>query len=246
MNDFKQGMGIHSMWGLSPSFDLLSSQRRCGVGLGCSSYCCCCCCCCCNCESGNDQKQEDINILLANPSDVRHVLHTLGRRHRHNHPRYRIHIFLLEPEIEILARHILQLKIFLDEHVPTRHRACLYLELYNALISRRAYDYVEQSGKELGEFVYYEKRDGAGVSSSYPDDDHDGQENKEENKENEEELALLRQLVDLSWLKQKERDALYHVFHKEWLHSDDKQQEHHVKVLRDFRLRGYYRDRYDW
>lgn len=309
MNDFKQGMGIHSMWGLSPSFDLLSFQEQ-GP----------CCCCCSDRHSDNvsDQKQEEINILLANPGDARHIVHTLSRRNRHcrnpaittkstttttttrtdidtgrtqDHSSHQqqqqqhVNIFLLEPEIEILARHILQMKIFLDENIPIRHRASLYLELYNALISGRAYDYVEQAGKELGEFVYENGGDfdddaaAAGGGGGWRFHHDNGQVGQEELSPS----SFLSRLVDLSWLKHKERDALYHVFHNEWSKSssvgnnssrvharnrrndtaanhgiipkvsatqhDNKEEEvnnYNVELLREFRLRGYYGDRYDW
>mmetsp|Transcript_2357 Transcript_2357/g.4392 ORF Transcript_2357/g.4392 Transcript_2357/m.4392 type:complete len:638 (+) Transcript_2357:666-2579(+) len=250
MNDFKQGMGFHTMWGLSPSFDLLLYQTTVAATDTATSV-----------AGTVAAKQEEINILLVHPGDARHVVHTLGRhgcrcRRQQQQQQQHVNIFILESEIEILARHILQMKIFLDDYIPIRHRASLYLELYNGLISERGYDYVNQAGKDLGEFVYGDDVIGNGNGG---DDD---------------ELSRLRHLVDLSWLKQKERDALYHVFQNEWCGSGivsgsgvssvntggslsdtggngrsklhhDKLQEVNVELLRDYRLRGYYGDRYD-
>ena len=199
-NDLNQGLGIHSLWGLSPSFNLLSRLP----------------------STHSENASSELNILLSKPSDVRHIIHTMGRR-KLSDCSGKINIFLLESESEVLARHLLQLYLFLDTNIPIRHRASLYLELYNSLLSKRGQDYVVHSGKELGDVMHSD-----GDSSSY-----------------------LEKVIDLTWLKQKERDSLHQIFSCSWVKSGDENssltgQDYSVKTLREYRMRGYYGDRYDW
>ena len=198
-NDLNKGLGIHSLWGLSPSFNLLS--RLPGIH--------------------NKNASSELNILLSKPSDVRHIIHTMGRRSRSDYSG-KINIFLLESESEVFARHLLQLHLFLDTNIPIRHRASLYLELYNSLLSKRGLDCVVNSGKQLGDIMHSD-----GDSSSY-----------------------LEKVIDLTWLKQTERDSLHQIFSCYWVKSGDESSslsgtDYGVKILREYRMRGYYGDRYD-
>jgi len=120
---------------------------------------------------------------------------------------------------------LLLLHIYLDD-IPIRHRAALFLEMYNSLISKRSEDYAALAGKELCELVY------------------DGDNYK----------GYLKHIVDLGRLKQKERDNLDGVF-RSWNTSTststgssngEEDECDDVEVLRDYRLRGYYGERYDW
>jgi len=197
-NDLKQGLGFHSLWGLSPSFNLLSRLP-------------------------SENAPSELNILLSKPSDVRHIIHFLARRSRSDYSG-KINVFILESELEVLARHLLQLYLFLDTNIPIRHRASLYLELYNSLLSKRGQDYVVHSGKQLGDVMYSD----GDCSCSY-----------------------LEKVINLTWLKQKERDSLHHIFNSCWRKSGDESssltgKDHSVKSLREYRMRGYYGDRYDW
>lgn len=225
------------MWGLSPSYDLLSR-----IDVHVQKPTC------------NGNNQNEINILLVKPSDARHLIHTLSRRtrHRHNsttsihHPK--INIFILESETEVIARHLLQLQVFLDDTIPIRHRAALYLELYNALICKKTEDHVRKVSTLLGDWVCTS----TGKNKCDEDEDEDeGKENNEKKNENEDEpsCSYLKNLVDLSWLKQKERDSLYSTFCS-WLGASPyigKTNEYEdASVLRDYRLRNFYGDRYDW
>jgi len=207
----KQGFGEHSMWGLSPSYNVLSRVHD------------------------NDSNRNEINILLVKPGDVRHVIHALAQRHRHrcggNHgaeePKNQqaINVFVLESEIEVLARHLIQLHVFLGDG-PIRHRSALYLELYNSLISKRTQDFVATASKQLGDLVY-----GDGGNDGADDGYNKG---------------CLNDIVDLSWLKQKERDGLHSAFDSWERPRADEEGEYDVGLLRECRLRGYYAERYDW
>ncbi len=202
MINLKNGFGEHSMWGLSPSYNVLRRVQ--------------------NQKDSNFQNEDTINILLVKPGDVRHIIHTVAQRQIYgcedkSSASKPIKIFILESEIEVLARHLLQLHVFLGEN-PIRHRSALYLELYNAFISKRTQDFVSRAAKELGKLVY-----GEGA-----DNEH------------------LENIVDFSWLKQKDRDGLYSVFNSWKCPVTGDNGEYDVSTLRDYRLRGYYEDRYDW
>jgi len=186
------GIGFHSMWGFSPSKDLLNL-----------------------CENSNSTTDEHpISILLLQPCDPRHIIHTIAHRHRSfetsENPRP-IHFYVFERQPEVIARLILLLHIFLDE-LPIRQRASLFLEVYgNSLLQERTEVYVEKAGKLLQQLVIGNEYDGH-----------------------------LGKMVDFSFLKQKEVDALYEVFGF-W----KREKEFDAVTLRDQRLRAYYGDRFD-
>jgi dynein assembly factor 3 len=69
------------MWGFSPALDLLRPQ--------------------------NDG--TPLRVLVAQASDIRHVLASISRRRRHGMPA--VHFYLLENQIEVLARHLLMLQV---------------------------------------------------------------------------------------------------------------------------------------
>ncbi len=224
--DLKQGFGEHSMWGLSPSYNLL--QRK-GNSTPRSEKS----------DSDDGDALNEINILLVKPGDIRHLIHTLGQRYDRESG-HTINIFLLESEMEVLARHLLQLYVFLgtgtsmvnDENanandngnapIPIRHRSAMYLELYNTLISKKAQAFVSDvASKDLCDFVY------------------------ECDQKDERGGCQLKDLVDLTWSKQKERDHLFSVFDS-WKGDEGVDEDHDIAVLREHRLRGFYADRYDW
>ena len=59
----------------------------------------------------------------------------------------------------------------------------------------------------------------------------------------------LEQMLDLTWLKQKERDSLHSIF-SSWTRmsgeTSSSEDEYSVKTLRDYRMRGFYGERFDW
>lgn len=91
---------------------------------------------------------EPINILLAQPGDIRHVLKTLAQRRRHK--KRPVHFYISEVTNETLARHMLLMRVLADWELPIRYRTNTFLELFgNATIQRRTEQYVDGLAKEL-------------------------------------------------------------------------------------------------
>jgi len=94
-----------------------------------------------------------------------------------------IHFFVVENQLEVLARHLLLLQIVFDWELPIRQRASVFLEVFgNTLIQERTERYIHRLGQELVSLVC------------------NGQ-------------GGLADLVDLSDLKYRERDELVDIFH---------------------------------
>jgi dynein assembly factor 3 len=193
MTDIKSGIGIHSLWGYGPSQNLMEFCSGCLP----------------------KSNVDAINILLVQPCDPRHIIHTISRQcdKRSKGQQRPIRFYIIEPQIEILARSILLLNIFFRKEIPIRHRAALFLEVYgNTLIQEKTESILHEMGTNLTNMVYGDKFDGH-----------------------------LGNILDLSALKQRDRDALVDTF-KSW--RTDVMFD--ITSLRDHRLRGYYQDRYDW
>ncbi len=234
MSNLKQGLGVHNMWGFSPSHNILNRIHL------------------------NDEKKDSdghdrpMNILLVKPSDPRHIIHTLAKRLKHSDgttgtcTTSPLNIYILESEIEVLARHLLLLDIYLDSSsirlrgedtklpsaIPIRHRASLYLETFNSTISKRCNDYIVQASSRLRELIFIDN----------DRDDCDGG-------------RFLGKVVNFDWMKQKQLDRLEDIF-KSWGGNDTTQKScsraeddycnDDIGLLRDHRLRSYYGARYDW
>lgn len=217
---FNGGLGLHSMWGFSPSMNLLKlcfheeeidlneeedvESRIEGEGN----------------REEEERELEPINILLVQPSDPRHVIHTVSQRLRSGLKEQKsirpINFYILESETEVLARHILLLHIFFDSDIPIRQRAALYLEIFgNALVQKRTERYIADAGSLLRGLIYDDKM--------YSSD------------------RSLKRITNFDHLKQKEKDEISDVF-KSWKMEN----QYDVQSYRDYRLRGYYGDRYDW
>jgi dynein assembly factor 3 len=212
---FNGGLGIHSMWGFSPSMDLLSFEslhQWIGGDEG------------INILDRNEEEEIDdsINILLVQPSDPRHIIHTLSQRFRKadfytsgktGSSVRPINFFILENETEVLARHLLLLHVFFDE-IPIRHKAALFLEIYgNALVQQRTETYIAKTALLLRELIYQGNRYG----------------------------GVLTNMINFDHLKQKDCDDIDSVL-KSW--SSENQFD--IISFRDHRLRGYYGNRFDW
>lgn len=132
-------IGLHGFHGLSAAFDFgeaLSSS------IGSCSSC-----------------DEPINILLVGPGDIRHILATIARRRRRRTGKNSahlqiIHFYLMEAQIEVLARNILLLEIVNDYEMPIRQRATVLLEVFgNVRVQDRTSRYVELLGHQLRSLV---------------------------------------------------------------------------------------------
>jgi len=130
MTDSK-ALGIHSMWGFSPALDAGAVGAVSSAG-------------------------RPLRVLVAQPSDIRHVLASISRRRRHGMPP--IHFFVAEKQIEVLARHLVLLQLACDWELPIRQRATVFLEVFgNSLLQERTAHYVHRLGQELVELVCDER-----------------------------------------------------------------------------------------
>jgi dynein assembly factor 3, axonemal len=128
-----KSMGHHGHWGFSAGFDFLAALPADTIVKG---------------------QDEPINILLVQPSDIRHILFTIARRRRHcafeGQPLPRINFYLLENPVEILARDLLLLQMLTDFEIPIRQRANVFLEIFgNNKVQKRTSEYIELLGKQL-------------------------------------------------------------------------------------------------
>jgi len=124
-------IGHYGFWGYSASFDFLDLLND---------------------SSSNDS----IDILLASPNDIRHIITTIARRRRHCNDKRMpsINFYILESPIEILSRELLLLEVLLDFEVPIRQRATIFLELFgNSKVQDRTSRYIEQLGHEMRSLV---------------------------------------------------------------------------------------------
>ena len=168
-------------------------------------------------------------VLDVAPGDPRHALAALARAWRRQAPgegggrsaglppAFRMVVW--EPSPEVLARHLLLLRVALDTGLPTRERAERFLELHgNALLTERAEEYLEEQAIALEAFVSdYDPR--APIPADEP----------------------LARVADLRTLKYAERDALAEVF-RNWRRTN----RIDMAALRRTRLQRFYRDRYDF
>ncbi|KAF4745061.1 motile cilium assembly, partial [Perkinsus olseni] len=127
-----------------------------------------------------------------------------------------LHFYVHESSAETIARHIFFLDLVANPELTIRERCELFLSLYaNALVRKKDARYLSEQVGRLQAIV-----------SGDAEDDHS--------------LAGLSKLVDFSTLKFRDRDAVHEAigFWRESVEFD-------ARSLRDQRLRGYYKTRYD-
>lgn len=164
-------LGSHQVWGWSPAQDLLEPMPA----------------------SALDGGEGPIRILMASPGDPRSILRTLARRRRGAGAAAKlarpIEIYVHEESVELLARHLLLLRVAQDWELPLRQRAAVWMELYgNAHVQERTENYVSRLAGELVGVV------GSGGAASADAD------------------AGIGELVDLAKLRFRERDLLTDAF----------------------------------
>ena len=123
-------LGQHALWGFSPAVDVLTPLPG----------------------SVDREGSEVIRVLLASPGDLLGFLRTVARRREGPGKVGREVTFLLhEPKIDLIARHLVLLRVAFDWELPLRQRAAVFLELFgNALIQERTETYLGRLAKELG------------------------------------------------------------------------------------------------
>jgi len=155
------------------------------------------------------------NILCVHPGDITSVMMTMSRLGRRPE-REKVSVSVMEDTPEGLARHLLLLSIFLDTDLGPRECTEMFLEVYgNTMIRKQTAAYVESKVQTLVRFLTETMTGDA--------------------------ERRMAELVDVSHLKSKQRDAIEKV-----LVSWSCEVETDMAAWREKRLRAYYEDRYDY
>ncbi|XP_059009478.1 dynein axonemal assembly factor 3 [Mustela lutreola] len=194
------GFGNVSWWGLSPALDLQAESPPVDSDL----------------RGDAEPRTPELDVLLLGSVDGRHLLRTLARAALW--PRRRLHFYVLENNLEAVARHILIFSLALEEpeKMGLQERSETFLEVWgNALLRPQVAAFVRAQAKRLVHLV--------------PEPDR---------------LAEQLPWLSLGALKFRERDALEAVF-RFWAGGEKGSEAFPMSRLWDSRLRHYLGSRYD-
>eukprot|EP00397_Hematodinium_sp_SG-2012_P021310 GEMP01022006.1.p1 GENE.GEMP01022006.1~~GEMP01022006.1.p1 ORF type:complete len:529 (-),score=76.52 GEMP01022006.1:974-2509(-) len=171
-SDGTDAVGFVQFWGNSPALDLLGEDLDVHT-LPFHQ----------NPEKVEEAVDEPFNVLISGAGDLRHVLKTAAYHHRYA-PERKLHIYLHDKQVEVIARHIILLHVVNDTEIPIRERVEIFMSLFgNTLIREKDEEYVDQVAGALVDFVAEAKG------------------------------SKLADLISLAHLKYKDRDALQEVIH---------------------------------
>ncbi|XP_025841027.2 dynein axonemal assembly factor 3 [Vulpes vulpes] len=194
------GFGSVSWWGLSPALDLQAESPPVDSDL----------------RDNTEPRTPELDVLLVGSVDGRHLLRTLARAALW--PRRRLHFYVLENNLEAVARHMLIFSLALEEpeKMGLQERSETFLEVWgNALLRPQVAAFVRAQADRLAHLV--------------PEPDR-----------LEEQLPWL----SLGALKFRERDALEAVF-RFWAGGEKDPEAFPMSRFWDSRLRHYLGSRYD-
>ena len=98
------------------------------------------------------------NILLICPQDPNSILKTIFSAVT-RYPSKAIHFYVVQEQVDVLARHFILLRTFFDESLPIRQRATTYLHLFgNAAITEADVNYVAEKASDLMDLVLDDKQ----------------------------------------------------------------------------------------
>jgi dynein assembly factor 3 len=127
-----KSLGVHGHWGFSATFDMVEAMLAIDRSFA---------------------ELSTMNILLVHPGDIRHILLTASRLRRHFGPsesKPRIRFYLLENNLELIARELILLELLFDVEVPIRQRSNIFLEIFgNLYVQKRTNAYIEVLSKRL-------------------------------------------------------------------------------------------------
>uniref|UniRef100_A0A4X2K632 Dynein axonemal assembly factor 3 n=1 Tax=Vombatus ursinus TaxID=29139 RepID=A0A4X2K632_VOMUR len=189
-----EGFGSVAWWGLSPALDL---QAECPP------------------DASSPGDPPELDILLLGSVDARHILRTLAQAQLW--PLRRLNFFVLENNLEAVARQILILNLAFEppEKMGLQEKSEMFLELWgNGLVRTQVAEYVRTQSQRMRRLL------------PEPDD-----------------LAAQLPQLSLEALKFRERDSLEAVFIF-WAASEA-EASFPLSRLWDSRLRGYLGSRYD-
>ncbi|XP_071818838.1 dynein axonemal assembly factor 3-like isoform X2 [Apostichopus japonicus] len=162
----------------------------------------------------DQEKSSNFNFLLVGGGDCRHILKAISQAWKE--PNKQFNFYIIENNLEILARHMLLLHVVLEapENVGLQEKTETFLEIFgNSLIREQTNNYIANMATQFIKMV--------------TDLDY---------------LADVFPLFDLSALKFKERDHLEAIF-KFWRNPDKTSFD--VSKAWDNRLRAHLKTRYD-
>ncbi|XP_037371507.1 dynein axonemal assembly factor 3 [Talpa occidentalis] len=194
------GFGSVSWWGLSPALDLQAESPPADPGS----------------QADSERGTPELDVLLLGSVDGRHLLRTLARAALW--PRRRVNFYVLENNLEAVARHMLIFSLALEEpeKMGLQERSETLLEVWgNALLRPAVAAFVSAQAVALARLV--------------PEPDR---------------LAEQLPWLSLGALKFRERDALEAVF-RFWASGEKGPAAFPVSRLWDSRLRHYLGSRYD-
>ncbi|XP_055993199.1 dynein axonemal assembly factor 3 [Sorex fumeus] len=194
------GFGTVSWWGLSPALDLQAESPPVDRDF----------------RADTEHYTPELDVLLLGSVDGRHLLRTLARAELW--PSRRINFYVLENNLEAVARHILIFCLALEEteKMGLQERTETFLEVWgNALLRAPVAAFVRAQAARLGYLV--------------PEPDR---------------LAEQMPWLGLGALKFRERDALEAVF-RFWAGGEKGPEAFPMGRLWDSRLRHYLGSRYD-
>jgi len=194
-----EALGFISLWGFSPSIDFFKGTPY-------------------FLSSGDDEEDsKDINVLISECADIRHVLRSLSDNLPmiDGQPRKgKVNIYIHEKQKENLCRDLLFLTLTCERHLSMRERQELFLDLYgNSMIRDKTANYLEQTTKELIQLVTEDERC----------------------------TNMFKSIVSFDNLRFKDRDEMEEIFS-----SYLKRHPFEMEKLRDQRLRHHFADRYDF
>ena len=183
------GAGSITFWGSSPSLSLTQYLDR------------------------STRQSSPTRLLLVGSGDVRHLFHTIAST---SSP---LHIYILESQLEIYARHLLFLRLLLTpvEQLGLQEKCEHYLELFGNLhINTHTEQYLKQAATQLIELI-------TGLHGEFS-------------------LAS-NVIVDASLLKYKEKDFLEGIF--QYWRAPPTKQPFPAEIAWDGRVRQYLGARFD-
>lgn len=136
-----EALGFISYWGFTPSIDFfkgtnyeLSSSRKDQV-------------------IAQDEDSRDINVLISECGDIRHLLRTLAENLPTKDGKKRtgtLNIYIHEKQRECLCRDILFLTLICEKQMSMRERQEMFLDIFgNSMIRDKSANYIENLVKEL-------------------------------------------------------------------------------------------------
>ena len=132
-----EAIGFISLWGFTPSIDFFQGTPH-----------------------KLEDQDGDLNVLISECADVRHILRTLSDNLPLGKERKgMLNIYIHEKQKENICRDILFLTVICEKHLSMRERQELFLDLYgNALIRDKTSNYLEHIVKELIQLITEDDR----------------------------------------------------------------------------------------